>query len=727
MHRDHRHTQDRSALRTGFPFSVTILITPQPLSTNYPITSFTMKKHTVLFVVFLSFVISIALHAELRKTIDMSKEWKFSRGNVDSAHAWSFDDKDWVIVDLPHTWNNRDGQDGGNDYYRGIGWYRKSLSLPHGVEGRRVFLKFNAANCQTVVYVNGARVGTHTGGYAAFVFDITPHIDKSKANVIAVRVDNSTLVVAPPLEADFTFFGGITRTVELLIANSITISPMYSGSSGVFVTQRNVSRNSATVSVAARVDNNESRAANILVTASIISREGMIVGTKTKAVSISANGTLTIDQTFIMKQPHLWDGITDPYLYHVLVAVKKNNVVIDEVKQLFGLRFYAVDPDSGFILNGRRYPLHGVAMHEDRRDKGRAISMADRKEDLDILMELGCTSLRLSHYQHDQYVYDECDKRGIVVWTEIPVINYIDTVAEVYAISAKQQLTELIRQNYNHPSVCFWGIFNEIDYKPGPNPAPLIVELNDLAHHMDSTRITTGAAMFDDRPQQWIPDAISWNKYFGWYVGKTQDFGPWLDKLHKLHPSTNIGISEYGVGANPQQHALVPAQPNPGGSVHPEEYQTIWHEQQWKEIVNRPFLYMTSIWIGFDFSSDGRREGSNPGVNDKGLVTQDRKIKKDAFYFYKAQWNPEPMVYITGRRFIERTDSSCEVKIYATTDSVQIRVNDQQYSSASSTDHIYRWMGVMLTPGKNTITATGFASGRVLSDTCTWTLITRGQ
>jgi beta-galactosidase len=365
-----------------------------------------------------------------------------------------------------------------------------------------------------------------------------------------------------------------------------------------------------------------------------------------------------------------------------------------------------------------------VAYHEDRRNKGRALSIEDRKQDMDILTELGCTFIRLSHYQHDQFLYRYCDEHGIIVWTEIPVVNNIDTTSVLYAENAKQQLTELIRQNYNHPSVCFWGVFNEIDYKPGPNPAPLIHELNALAHQLDPTRLTTAAAMFDDRPQHWMPDVISWNKYFGWYVGKIDDFGPWLDAMHRKHPDSKIGVSEYGVGANTQDHSMNPRQPNPGGPYHPEEYQNLYHETHWREIVRHPFLYATAVWVAFDFSSDGRNEGKNPGVNDKGLVTQDRKIKKDAYYFYKANWSNDPVLYISSRRFTQRTDANCEVKVYSNCESVELLINGKKYPTIASGDHIFRCADVMLQPGANTILATGRMNGRTLTDSCTWDLST---
>ncbi|MCX6122024.1 MAG: hypothetical protein NTX44_10470 [Ignavibacteriales bacterium] len=679
-----------------------------------------MKNKLSVFFLLFSFLNTISVNAQLRKVIDINQDWKFKKENVDGAQDISYDDSEWETVRLPHTWNNLDGQDGGNNYYRGIGWYRKSMSIASDFSGKKVYLKFNSANCKTDVHINGVLVGSHIGSYAAFIFDITKYISFGKLNTIAVKVDNSATVLVPPLSADFTFFGGITRTVELLVLNPVNISPLLSASSGVFLTQSKISNASANIKISTMVDNNLSKTSNVKVTAKIITREGSVLDSTYTIVKIAGNRSQNIEQLFSIKNPHLWNGKSDPYLYTVIVEVYKNKIKTDSMTQPLGLRFYSIDANSGFYLNGKKYPLHGVAFHEERRDKGRAISMEDRKQDMDILNELGCTYLRLAHYQHDQFIYNYCDENGIIVWTEIPVVNNIDTSTTLYAENAKQQLTELIRQNYNHPSVCFWGLFNEVDFRPGPDPTPLIRELNNLAHTLDSTRLTTAAAMFDDRQEHWIPDVISWNKYFGWYFGNYKDFSVWLDSIHAKHPNSKIGVSEYGVGANTQDHSQNPSQPNPGGPFHPEEYQNIYHEIHWNGIEKHPFLFSTSLWVGFDFSSDGRNEGKNPGVNDKGLVTQDRKIKKDAYYFYKANWNDEPMVYISSRRFTQRQDSLVEVKIYSNCDSVQLQVNDKTYSILISSDHIYKWNNVTLDSGANKILALGYRKGQIVSDTCTW-------
>jgi len=676
----------------------------------------------VFFVVF-ALLQACPVVAQTRTVMEINRDWKFKKENLDDAQKTSFDDSGWGTISLPHTWNHSDGQDGGNNYYRGVGWYRKSVDLPPAYTGKSVYLKFNSANCKTDLYVNGAFIGTHIGGFAAFVFDITKQVSFGKRNTIVAKVDNSNSILVPPLSADFTFFGGITRSVELLILDPIHISPNRSGSCGVFVTQNKVTGAGADITVSTLVDNTGPTTSSIGVATKILTGEGRVLHSKNSSVRIAGNSSQNVDQLFSIKNPHLWNGKKDPYLYKVLVEVIRHRTKTDSITQPLGLRFYSVDKDSGFYLNGTRYPLHGVAFHEDRRDKGRAISMEDRKQDLDLLNELGCTYLRLAHYQHDQFVYDYCDEKGIIVWTEIPVINNIDTSTPLYADNARQQLTELIRQNYNHPSVCFWGLFNEIDYKPGPDPTPLVRELNSLAHALDSTRLTTAAAMFDERPEHWIPDLISWNKYFGWYVGNVKDFGRWLDSIRARHPDLKIGVSEYGVGANTQDHSQNPRQPNPGGPFHPEEYQNLYHETYWKEIEARPFLYATSMWVGFDFSSDGRNEGKNPGVNDKGLITQDRTVKKDAYFFYKANWNDEPMVYITSRRFLERQDPHVEVKIYSNCDSVQIQVNDKKYAAIVSSDHIYKWNDVTLTSGTNKIQALGYTNGRIIVDTCSWRLV----
>ncbi len=679
-----------------------------------------MRPHFLKLFILATIVSQGILQAQVRNVINISQDWKYTKTDTIFAKDIKFDDKKWETINLPHTWNNLDGQDGGNNYFRGACWYRKLVNIPFEFSKKKIYLKFNSANCKTDVYVNGNLVGTHIGSYAAFIFDISKFIEFGKNNTIAVKVDNSKTILVPPLSADFTFFGGITRKVELLVLNPVSISPVIFGSPGVFITQSIVSKASANIKVSVAVDNNLAEASEIKLKTTIISRDGALIDTKVSQTNIGRNGSKNIDQAFYLSNPHLWNGRKDPYLYKVMVEVFKNNIQTDSVVQPIGLRYYRVDKDSGFYLNGQRYPLHGVAYHEERRDKGRAISDEDRLEDMQILTELGCNFIRLSHYQHDQFIYNYCDENGIVVWTEIPVINNIDTLTHLYSENAKQQLTELIKQNYNHPSIVFWGLFNEIDFKPGPDPTPLIRQLNDLSHRLDSTRLTTAAAMFNNRSEHWVPDLISFNKYFGWYYSNFDQFGPWADTIHMKHPNSKIGLSEYGVGANPIDHEQNPAKPFPGGPFHPEEYQCLFHEKYWQEIEKHPFLYATSVWVAFDFSSDGRNEGKNPGVNDKGLVTQDRKLKKDAYFYYKANWNKDPMVYITSRRFTQRNEANTEIKIYSNCDSVKLMVNKTNLPSKVSNNHIFIWSDAILEKGTNKIEAFGYANGKIMSDSCSW-------
>ena len=657
-----------------------------------------------------------------RELIDLNDSWKFKKGNPSDVQNPSFDDSDWETITLPHTWNNLDGQDGGNDYYRGISWYRKREFIPSDYANKKIFIWFGSANRKANLYVNGKHIGEHTGGYAAFTFDITDAITTGKENVIAVQVDNSATIDSPPLSADFTFCGGITRTAKLIITNRVHITPLDYGSPGVYITPSNITDKSAEVEIKSLIQNDNDASANPTISATILDDRGRVVNELSTTIEIPAGEQKNAVLKTTVLTPHLWNGRKDPYLYKVIVKVLVDGKEVDEITQPLGFRYFYVNPKDGFFLNGKYYRLQGVAFHEDRQDKGIAISDNDRKEDLNLLLDMGCTFLRLSHYQHGQYTYDYCDQNGIVLWTEIPLINYISSSNE-FTSNCQQQLVELIRQNYNHPSVFFWGLFNEIDLKPGPNPTSLIQQLNILAHSEDPIRLTTAATLLNEKPINWIPDVLSWNKYMGWYVGNYNDFAGWIDNLHTSHPDTKIGVSEYGCGASIKHHKENPEKVVHNGPWHPEEYQNLVHEAHWEAIKDRPYLWSTALWVGFDFASDGRAEGDVRGINDKGIITRDRKTLKDVHYYYKANWSAEPVLYISSRRFTERTNSLVEVKVYSNCDSVELLVNNSSYGTLTSDDRIFKWTNVKLGLGRNEIKVKGVIRNKVMLDSCIWNYI----
>jgi len=666
-----------------------------------------------------------------RIEIPLDNDWKFSKGDFNDAPQRNFDDSQWETVCLPHTWNNLDGQDGGSDYYRGPAWYRKVFDAPKDYTGKRAFLKFGAAGMIADVYVNGKFIGEHRGGFSAFAFDITNFLSPGKENIIAVKVDNTSPKASqkfriPPLEADFTMGGGLYRTAELIITDEVHISLLDFASPGGYIAQKKVTDTSANLLLTTKLRNDSKSDKNISVTASIYDRNGNAVRELTGKVRVAAGSDFDLRQEVTLDSPHLWNGRIDPYLYKVVVSVYQGTRLLDKIEQPLGLRYYRVDPEKGFILNGKPYKLHGYCLHEDKEDEGRALSATDRMEEMNNMLDIGATFVRLAHYEHDEEMYRLCDKYGIVAWTEIPLIDYIDTT-KLFEENCKQQLTELIRQNYNHPSIICWGIFNEIDLVKGPDPTALVSELNELAGKEDPTRWTTSASYKDDAPPAFVTDILGLNKYFGWYIPNVLDMGSFLDQWHKQHPDRKIGISEYGAGANVYQHEENPAagdkpldQPRTDGLWHPEEYQTYLHEQSWKTIEARPYIWFSTVWNGFDFSVDSRKEGFQPGINDKGLTCQDHSTKKDAYYWYKVNWNPAPMVYITSKRFAVRDTSMINVKVYSNAEEVELFVNGKSIGRMTSGDHRFIWDGVKLDEGSNDVKALMSVNGKEYSDECWW-------
>ena len=656
-----------------------------------------------------------------RTDVLLNAGWQFIRQDVPDAQSAGFNDSTWTTLNLPHTWNNLDGQNGVKDYYRGIGWYRRHYPVDKNLEGRHFFLKFDGASSMADVYVNGNHLGEHQGGFSAFAFDVTPFLKVGADNVIAVKVSNEANTNLPPLSADFTFFGGIYRDVHLLVTDPVQISPLDYGSPGIYLKTTDVSSNGAKLQVTAVLSNSTTKAQQVIVRSVITDAATNIVAILTNVVTLTPATVSNIVATTTIASPHLWNGLSDPYLYQAFTEVWKDSKVVDLVAQPLGFRQFSADVDKGFFLNGRYYDLHGVSMHQDWLDRGWAITDAERDANFMLLKEIGATALRLSHYEHNDYTYQLADKNGIILWTEIPLVNRITESPAFYA-NARQQLIELIRQRYNHPSVACWGIFNEITLKPGPRPVNLARQLAALAAQEDPTRPSTSAVnASDDEPSNWCSEWNSFNKYFGWYNGKLGDFGPWADEIHAKYPTRPIGISEYGAGASTHQHSEEPVlEPAQASHYHPEEYQNLYHETYWQEMQARPFLWCKFVWNMFDFAVAGRNEGDTPGRNDKGLVTYDRQVRKDAFYWYKANWTTTPMVYITGHTFTNRSANAVTAKVYANCDSVELFLNGAPQGAATSTNCIFTWP-LMLQAGTNTVQAIGTKGSVKVNDSLMWT------
>ena len=593
------------------------------------------------------------------KSTLINKDWCFFKGCASIEEIAS---KQCEKINLPHTWNNLDGQDGGSDYYRGKCFYRKKLTI-NKEENKDYYLEFRGVNSIAEVFVNGVSVAYHEGGFSTFRAKITDAINLGD-NEIIVSADNSANDRVYPQMADFTFFGGIYRNVYLLEVSSDRFDLDYYGGEGVTITPIVNNDGSANILINAYLTgSNESNE----VVCNVLYNEEIVVSETKKATSVT-EFDLKIDK------PVLWDGIENPELYLAQIYLK-NEKEIDSRSIKFGIRTMSADKD-GFILNGRRYPLHGVSRHQDRQDMGWAITEKEHKEDMDLISELGANTIRLAHYQHDQYFYDLCDEYGMVVWAEIPYISSHLANGDENAIS---QMKELIIQNYNHASIFCWGLSNEITITGESDELyNLHVKLNDICHEMDKIRPTTMAnvTMLDPNSKMVdLPDIMSYNHYFGWYVGDVSGNAEWLDDFRKEYPNRVIGLSEYGCEAILSWHNS-----NPKQGDYSEEYQAYYHENMLKIFAERPYLWATHVWNMFDFGVDGRNEGGVAGRNNKGLVTYDRKTKKDSYFIYKAYWTKKPFVHVASKRYYYRAEKVTNVKVYSNCEEVTLFVNGKEYA-----------------------------------------------
>ena len=592
----------------------------------------------------------------MRYITNFNSDWEFS------LHS----DDNWEKVTLPHTWNNLDGQDGGNDYYRGKCTYRKTTLKKDLRLGEEHYLEINGANLSSVVYLNGEKLKSHDGGYSTYRVRLK---DLRDENILEVTVDNSPSDRVYPQTADFTFYGGLYRDVRLISLPSSHFSLENLGTPGIKATPDV----KGTLDVEVEVDGDYD---SILYT--LLDREGKVVAEEN---SRETKVTLSVSS------PHLWNGRKDPYLYYIKAELLKGEERLDEVGSEIGFRSFRIDPERGFILNGEEYPLRGVSRHQDRKDKGNAISKEDHEEDMALIMEVGANTIRLAHYQHDQYFYHLCDKNGIVVWAEIPYISQHMSQGRENTIS---QMKELITQNYNHPSIVVWGLSNEITMGDPKDPDMLENHriLNDLCHTMDKTRLTTSAMLTVcgiDEEIVHISDVVSYNHYFGWYGGEVSMNGPWFDAFHKKYPNKPIGCSEYGCEAL-NWHTSRPMQGD-----YTEEYQAYYHEEMIKQFFSRKYLWATHVWNMFDFGADARAEGGENGQNHKGLVTIDRKYKKDAFYAYKAWLSEEKFIHIASKRYVDRTEDITNVTVYSNLPEITLFLNGEKFETKTAEDHFFKF------------------------------------
>jgi len=713
----------------------------------------------------LIFIGILLLNVQARTVVPFNTSWTFKKGPFSTStldYNQLFEGK-WQLVNLPHTWNANDmqakeiksGSLGKNErFYTGDAYYRKSFVPETAWKGKRIFIRFEGVNTNTEVYVNNQPlptkegknditydntkrngnynfVGRHQGGYSAFVFELTTMLQFGKENEILVKVNNeATPQVIPVNHTLFPMYGGIYRPVELIVTDDIHIAVNDFAAKGIYITQKNVSKKTADVAVKIKIDNKSGKKQPIELLTTVFEKDGSIKAKQSTQYTLLPQGRQTVTQQILVKSPHLWQGLDDPYLYKVVTQIKKNNQVIDEVTAPLGLRKFELRTGEGFFLNDIKYPLYGVCRHQDRLGKGSALSNADHDEDLAIIKEMGATSIRLAHYQQSEYFYSKCDSMGLVIWAEIPFVNRVTTLEEN---NAQQQLKELIRQNFNHPSIYIWGMHNEV-YSPSAYTVELTTKLNDLAKSEDPDRYTVSVSGYNviDHPVNNNADVQGINHYFGWYNGeledksdKEDDVASWAKRISEEFKDYRIIFSEYGAEAIPEDQAEEVGNfgnqwSNP--SFFPEEYATKFHEVHWGVISKNPIFLGSYVWNTFDFATPITALNVNPR-NYKGLVSFDRKLKKDGFYWYKANWSKEPVLYITQRRMINRGNEITPITVYSNRGEPTLIINGQTIKGAKigQTNVHYIFENVKLKLGKNAVEAKVIQKdGKVLTDTIEW-------
>ncbi len=679
-----------------------------------------MKTQLTFFSFFFflfSFTISFA-QTSGRIVHSFNADWQFMKTEFEKD--FDSDEHEWNDVSIPHTWNDKDAQTG-EGFYRGTAWYRKSFNIEKDLDGKRVYLRFEGVGNFADLYVNGTFIGTHKGSYAAFCFEITHAVRFGDKNQVYVRANNEARPdMIPPNQFLFTIFGGIYRPVSLIITDKLNITPTDYAGPGIYIRQEKVDRKSAAIHVKTKMENKYGIDKKVVVRTTITDRSGKKVAGNKSDVTVPPLGLTEVNQDLMVKKPRLWHGRKDPYLYTVVTEVVLDGKAIDRVEQPLGIRYFHIDKDNGFYLNGEPYRLYGVCRHQEWEDYGNALSNEQHKTDFELIHEIGARSVRLAHYQQAEYVYSLCDSLGLVVWAEIPFVN--DWMGEE-SENVKQQLIELIRQNYNHPSIVIWGLHNEIhNDKDNLYPTYLTRTLNNMAKSEDPDRYTVSVSniwwlLYD--PIHYNADLQGFNQYTGWYGGKPPEIEKWINNFRKKFPDTPVCISEYGAGGNvDHQREDLTNPPDPGGKFFPETYQTYYHEVKWAVFKKYDFLWATYLWNMFDFTCPLWERGGTKGRNHKGLITYDRKLKKDAFFWYKANWSDEPLLYITGRRFDKRNSEKTKVTVYCNVGIPVLEVNGQviEGRTQGGTDVHFIWENVTLKKGENKIKAHVIHDGKRLED-----------
>lgn len=658
----------------------------------------------------------------------LAQGWHFVKSDAAGAEAPAFDDRAWQTVSVPHTYNAKDSGIGGAKargepegvYYRGPAWYRLGFEASPEA-GKRYLLNFGGVSLKAEVWLNGKRLGVHKGGYGAFRFDATEAL-RSGDNVLAVRVDNARDVQIAPLNGDFNVFGGLARAVSLIEEDALAFDRLDHAGPGVQVRTTALKGRDATVGLTVALRNERAAPARFTVNARVLDAGGKVVARASRAVDLGAGARTSVDQSLALRNARLWQGVKAPYLYRVVTDITEGARIIDSASVPLGVRTVAVRKDGTFLLNGAPYPLHGVNLQLPTRfGRGPVVTNAEIDEDLGLFADMGATGLRLAHMQHPSRVYERADELGLLVLTEVPLIDDHDP-SDAFRENLVEQMRELIVQTGNHPSVALWGIGNEIRLSDAASNR-ILTELQATAKTLDPTRPTTYAhcCLDDADPIAQHSDTVSYNRYFGWYWTKSEDIGPWADELHAKMPGRPFGVSEYGAGASVlHQEDPVVKRPESNGYWHPEQYQTDFHIKHWREMKKRPFLWSSFVWVGIDYPSFKRNEGDRPAINDKGLVTEDRKVRKDAWYWYQANWSETPMLHLASRRDINKRTQRVVAQAFTNRPEVEMRLNDGPWTKVPVADHVAAWT-IDLAPGANRVEARAGA----LNDAVTWNWTTQ--
>ena len=665
----------------------------------------------------LLFVCLCWLGVSAREVVPFNDAWQFKKGPfpTDVMKTVALWEGKWEDVTLPHTWNAKDMQQKANAFYQGVAYYRKRYFFPNEWQGKSLFLRFEGIGSCAEVYVNGKLVGAHKGAYSAFACEIQEEIRFGEENEIVVKADNASRPdVIPVNHSLFGVYGGIYRPVSLIVTEPCHIAVTDCASSGVYITQKNVSHQSADVTVRVKLDNGGLYPVPLVLKTAIYDGAGKRVAWKKQALELTPQGMQEYASSFHIRRPHLWQGRKDPYLYNVRICLYQGDALIDEISQPLGLRKYEIIAGKGFYLNGEKYPMYGVTRHQDWWGLGSALAKENHDADLAMIMDIGATTIRLAHYQQSDYIYSRCDTLGLIVWAEIPFVNRV--TGEEWE-NAHNQLRELIRQSFNHPSIYIWGLHNEV-YQPHAYTAQLTRSLHELAKTEDPDRYTVSVNGYGhaDHPVNMNAD--------GWYEKKITDIDAWVEGLEADYPEMKLMLTEYGADANiAHQTEFLSESLNWTKEFYPETFQTKIHEYQWGVIEKHPYIIASYLWNMFDFACPMWDRGGVPARNMKGLVTFDRKVKKDAYYWYKANWSEEPVLYLTQRRNADRETRRTTVTVYSNIGQPKLFLNGKELAEVRQgyTAVHYIFNDVVLADGKNILTAVVVTSdGKEYRDEIEW-------